>query len=238
MLWLKLKDKWMNRKTHLWKTPKGTYVSHHVCTFYRGTIESILTSCITVWYGACNASCRKTLQRIVRNSWEDRWCVSPLPPGHLQHPSHPQSPQHCRWSHPPDTQLLQSAAMREETAESPGEDQQTEGQLHPSGCQEAELSPVPVPPLFYPTHHWTLTLRPPPPPPRSPHPQDPPPPPLPSPPHLQTVTHTSQFVQHWTDHYLIQHWLQTTSSDSLIKDCSLSSYHFKDKSSEKSWPNG
>uniref|UniRef100_A0A8C2HFC2 Reverse transcriptase domain-containing protein n=1 Tax=Cyprinus carpio TaxID=7962 RepID=A0A8C2HFC2_CYPCA len=35
-------------------------------TFYRGTIESILTSCITVWYGACNASCRKTLQRIVR----------------------------------------------------------------------------------------------------------------------------------------------------------------------------
>ncbi len=36
------------------------------CTFYRGTIESILTSCITVWYGACNASCRKSLQRIVR----------------------------------------------------------------------------------------------------------------------------------------------------------------------------
>ncbi len=30
------------------------------------TIESILTSCITVWYGACNASCRKSLQRIVR----------------------------------------------------------------------------------------------------------------------------------------------------------------------------
>ena len=35
-------------------------------TFYRGTIESILTSCITVWYGACTVSCRKTLQRIVR----------------------------------------------------------------------------------------------------------------------------------------------------------------------------
>ncbi len=32
-----------------------------MCTF-----ESILTSCITVWYGACNASCRKSLQRIVR----------------------------------------------------------------------------------------------------------------------------------------------------------------------------
>ena len=35
-------------------------------SFYRGTIESILTSCITVWYGACTVSCRKTLQRTVR----------------------------------------------------------------------------------------------------------------------------------------------------------------------------
>ncbi len=126
------------------------------------------------------------------SSWEDRWCLSPLPPGHLQHPSHPQSPQHCRWSHPPDTQILQSAAIREETAESPGEDQQTEGQLHPSGCQEAELPPVLAPPpLFYPTQHWTLTLRPPPP--RSP---------------LTTVTRTSHFVQHCSnDLYLIQHCL-------------------------------
>ncbi len=37
-----------------------------MCTFYRGTIESILTSCITVRYGTCNASCRKSLQWIVR----------------------------------------------------------------------------------------------------------------------------------------------------------------------------
>ncbi len=37
--------------------------------------------------------------------------------------------------------------------------QQTEGQLHPSGCQEAELPPdLAPPPLSYPTHHWTLTL--------------------------------------------------------------------------------
>ncbi len=62
--------------------------------------------------------------------------------------------------------------IREETAESPGEDQQTEEQLHPSGCQEAELPPVLAPPpLFYPTQHWTLTL----PPPQCPHPQVPPP---------------------------------------------------------------
>ncbi|XP_076866643.1 uncharacterized protein LOC143517742 [Brachyhypopomus gauderio] len=34
-------------------------------TFYSGAIESILTTCLTVWYGACTASCRRTLQRIV-----------------------------------------------------------------------------------------------------------------------------------------------------------------------------
>ncbi|KAK0147724.1 hypothetical protein N1851_012576 [Merluccius polli] len=37
-------------------------------TFYRGTTESILTSCITVWYGGCTASCRKTLQRTVKEA--------------------------------------------------------------------------------------------------------------------------------------------------------------------------
>ncbi|KAI4880794.1 hypothetical protein NFI96_001798 [Prochilodus magdalenae] len=35
-------------------------------TFYRGTIESILSSCITAWFGNCTASDRKSLQRIVR----------------------------------------------------------------------------------------------------------------------------------------------------------------------------
>ncbi|KAL0146554.1 hypothetical protein M9458_058185 [Cirrhinus mrigala] len=46
-------------------------------TFYRGTIGSILTSCITVWFGACNASCQKTLQRIVRAA--ERIIGVPLP---------------------------------------------------------------------------------------------------------------------------------------------------------------
>ncbi|KAK3566707.1 hypothetical protein QTP86_004257 [Hemibagrus guttatus] len=34
-------------------------------TFYRGTIESILSSCITAWFGNCTVLDRKTLQRIV-----------------------------------------------------------------------------------------------------------------------------------------------------------------------------
>ncbi|KAI4898624.1 hypothetical protein NFI96_006405 [Prochilodus magdalenae] len=34
-------------------------------TFYRGTIESILSSCITAWFGNCTAIDRKSLQRVV-----------------------------------------------------------------------------------------------------------------------------------------------------------------------------
>ncbi len=37
-------------------------------TFYRGTIESVLTSCITVWYGNCSAADRKTLQQTVNTA--------------------------------------------------------------------------------------------------------------------------------------------------------------------------
>ncbi|KAK3521556.1 hypothetical protein QTP70_013080 [Hemibagrus guttatus] len=36
--------------------------------FYRGTIESILSSCITAWFGNCTVSDRKTLQQIVRTA--------------------------------------------------------------------------------------------------------------------------------------------------------------------------
>ncbi|KAK3533856.1 hypothetical protein QTP70_032968, partial [Hemibagrus guttatus] len=34
--------------------------------FYRGTIASILSSCITAWFGNCTISDRKTLQRLVK----------------------------------------------------------------------------------------------------------------------------------------------------------------------------
>ncbi len=37
-------------------------------TFYRGTIESMLTSCITVWYRNCSPVDRKTLQRTVNTA--------------------------------------------------------------------------------------------------------------------------------------------------------------------------
>ncbi|KAI3364455.1 hypothetical protein L3Q82_011247, partial [Scortum barcoo] len=46
------------RKNHL--------SSDILVNFYRCTIESILTSCITVWYGSCSAADRKALQRVVK----------------------------------------------------------------------------------------------------------------------------------------------------------------------------
>ena len=36
--------------------------------FYRCTIESILTGCITVWYGSCTAKDRKVLRSVVRSA--------------------------------------------------------------------------------------------------------------------------------------------------------------------------
>ena len=36
--------------------------------FYRCTIESILTNCISVWYGSCSVADRKSLQRVVKTA--------------------------------------------------------------------------------------------------------------------------------------------------------------------------
>lgn len=41
-----------------------------MCSFYRCSIESILTSCINAWFGSCSTSNHKTLQRIVNAAGE------------------------------------------------------------------------------------------------------------------------------------------------------------------------
>ncbi|KAK1802631.1 hypothetical protein P4O66_004272 [Electrophorus voltai] len=46
------------------KLRKAHLPSPNLTTFYRGTIESILSSCITTWFENCTAFDRKTLQRI------------------------------------------------------------------------------------------------------------------------------------------------------------------------------
>ncbi len=61
---------WTTNTTSLSKkaprhSPRASLPPHILTTFYRGTIESVLTSCITVWYGSCSAADRKTHQRTV-----------------------------------------------------------------------------------------------------------------------------------------------------------------------------
>ncbi len=116
-----------------------------MCTFYRGTIESILTSCITVWYGACNASCRKSLQRIVRAaekivgvslpSLQDIYNTR-LTRKALSIAGDPTHPTHNFFSLLPSGRRLRSLQARTS---------RLKGQLHPPGCQEAELPPVLAP---------------------------------------------------------------------------------------------
>ncbi|KAI4872511.1 hypothetical protein NFI96_008269 [Prochilodus magdalenae] len=49
-----------------------------LCNFYRSTVESILTSCITVWYGSPTSVEHKVLQRVVKTA--QHITVSTLPP--------------------------------------------------------------------------------------------------------------------------------------------------------------
>ncbi|KAI4887938.1 hypothetical protein NFI96_007034 [Prochilodus magdalenae] len=48
-------------------------------TFYRGTIESILSSCITAWFGNCTTSDRKSLQRVVSSPSTKGWHINIRP---------------------------------------------------------------------------------------------------------------------------------------------------------------
>ncbi|KAK1794392.1 hypothetical protein P4O66_011272 [Electrophorus voltai] len=50
------------------KLREAHLLSPILTTFYRGTIESILSSCIITWFGNCTVFDRKTLQRIVRTA--------------------------------------------------------------------------------------------------------------------------------------------------------------------------
>ncbi len=133
----KLPPSFQSRRSHLHPASMTTFQFQFQCTIYRGTIESILTSCITVWYGDCNASCRKALQRIERAA--EKIIDASLPSIQDIYSTH---------INPPDTAVLQSAGPRLETPQFSPWWQQTEGQLHTSDWQEAQLSPdfAPLPP--------------------------------------------------------------------------------------------
>ncbi len=46
-------------------------------TFYRGTNESILTGCISVWYGSCTTYSCSAIQRVGRTSQKNCSCELP-----------------------------------------------------------------------------------------------------------------------------------------------------------------
>ncbi|KAI3354731.1 hypothetical protein L3Q82_004513 [Scortum barcoo] len=50
----------------LHKLQRFSMDSRILCSFYRCTIERILTGCITTWYSSCTALNRKVLQRVVK----------------------------------------------------------------------------------------------------------------------------------------------------------------------------
>ncbi|XP_073772777.1 uncharacterized protein [Danio rerio] len=47
---------------------KNQLSSAILVNFYRCTIESILTNCVTVWYGSCSVAEREALQRVVKTA--------------------------------------------------------------------------------------------------------------------------------------------------------------------------
>ena len=49
----------------LWKEHLDTQL---LVTFYRSSIESVLTYAVTVWYSSCTEADRKRLQRVVKNA--------------------------------------------------------------------------------------------------------------------------------------------------------------------------
>ncbi len=46
--------------------------------FYRSAIESVLTCCLTVWYGGCSGADKKSLQRVIKNAQNIIGCPLPL----------------------------------------------------------------------------------------------------------------------------------------------------------------
>ncbi len=114
-------------------------------TFYRGTIESVLTSCITVWYRNCSAADRKTLQRTVNTA--AKIIGAPLPSIldiFLAQCSSKTNSIMKENTHPPLPQSLPAPTIRKTVPEHQSPLRQTAQQLFPPGCESPELrSPRP-----------------------------------------------------------------------------------------------
>ncbi len=82
-------------------------------TFYRGTIESVLTSCITVWYGNCSAADRKDPPADSEHGCKDHRCPSPIHPGHFLARCSRKTKQ-ASWRTPPTPPTVSSSSYHQE----------------------------------------------------------------------------------------------------------------------------
>ncbi len=88
-------------------------------SFYTCTVESILTGCITAWFGNSTAGNRKALQRVVRTARHICWRWASLPPGYLHQAVYKKSPEDHQWLQPPVPQTVLSAALKKTSPQHP-----------------------------------------------------------------------------------------------------------------------
>ncbi|KAK3564939.1 hypothetical protein QTP86_031057 [Hemibagrus guttatus] len=132
--------------------------------FYRCTIESILTNCITVWewewewYGNCSVTDCKALQREVKTA--QRIIGTPLPAIEDIQKKHCLCRAHSilKDSSHPAHSLFKLLPSRRLQKEPPDQNQQTKEQLFSYSCLPSELCP-PLNPFVFP-HHNTLLIPP------------------------------------------------------------------------------
>ncbi len=109
-----------------------------------GTIESVLTSCITVWYG-------KVVQQTAR-PYKVQWTQLQRSSVPLSHPSWtfslhdaPAKPTASWRTHPPLPQSLPASTIRKTVPEHQSPLRQTAQQLFPPGCESPEPKSPPPP---------------------------------------------------------------------------------------------
>ncbi len=88
-------------------------------SFSTCTVESILTGCITTWYGNSTAGNRKALQKGRANCPPHCWRWASLPPGYLHQAVYKESPEDHQWLQPPVPQTALSAALRKTSPQHP-----------------------------------------------------------------------------------------------------------------------
>ncbi len=88
-------------------------------SFYTCTVESILTGCITAWFGNSTAGNRRASAKGRANCPPHCWRWASLPPGYLHQAVYKESPEDYQRLQPPVPQSALSVALRETSPQHP-----------------------------------------------------------------------------------------------------------------------